>query len=415
MGRASAAVGGYPVAGRSLWRVGGWAPLFDWDFTQQSPGALVLPTGLTFARASSGHTVQTGTSTIVTSGITSNDIGRIGRLSDSHSRGLFIEPARTNFYGRSRSANLASGTTGAACTYTTGRTGPDGTANAIRGQVASGGYSRFQTLAPVTGNHILSTWAAAGLGSGAYQVVGAYAGTTGAAVQGTASAAWGRAASAAFDYPAASSPTVNPWDGRANTTLGSSAGARDCDLDFVQFEAGKYATSAIVTSGGASATRAAERLTIDSTRATQATVNGRLGFYVRFRAIAALTEMDGSAEGQILCDAGGSPVFGVRIDASSRYIYLNIGSKYSKTANSVITWSRVSTIEMVMELGAGPSDFRWRIDGGSVNIAAFTARNDVLDPIVPSSGLDVLCAGTSWQTPAVLEQATLFVPGRGLF
>lgn len=388
--------------------------IFTWDFTQQTPGALVLPTGLVFARASSGHTVQTGTSTLVTSGITSNDVGRIGRLSDSHSRGLFIEPARTNLYVRARSANLAAGTAGAACTYTTGRTGPDGTTNAIRGQTASGNYSRFEATSAITGNHVLSAWTAAGLGTGAYQIVGAYSGTTGAAVQGTAGAAWSRVVSATFNYPAASTAYINPWDGRANSTLGSSAGARDCDLDFVQFEAGGYATSAIITSGGASATRAAERLTIDSTRATQATVNGRLGFYVRFRAIAALTEMDGSAEGQILFGVGSTCY--VWISPTSRYILLGDGgSKYSMTANSVITLARRDLVEMVMELGNGLSAFRWRINGGSVNTASFTARNDSLDPIVPSSGLDVLCAGTSWHTPAVIECATLFVPGRGPF
>ena len=388
-------------------------PLFTWDFTQQSPGALVLPTGLTFARASSGHTVQTGNSTIVTAGIGSNDVGRIGRLASTYNYGVFIEPARMNLYGRSRSANLASGTAGAACTYTTGRTGPDGTANAIRGQAASGAYSRYEAIGPITGNHVLSAWAAQGLGSGAYQVVGAYAGTAGGAVQGTASAAWNRVASSAFSYPAASTAYINPWDGRANTTLGSSAGARDCDLDFVQFEAGKYPTSAIITSGGSSATRAAERLTIDSTRASQSTVNGRLGFYVRFRAIAALTEMDGSAEGQILFGVG--TTCSVRISAASRYIIIEdaSGSKWSQTANSVITWARGDLVEMVMELGNGVSAFRWRINGGSVNTASFTARNDSLDPIVPSSGLDVLCAGTNWHTPAVIERATLFVPGRG--
>jgi len=232
-------------------------------------------------------------------------------------------------------------------------------------------------------------------------------------VQGTASAAWNRVASSAFSYPAASTAYINPWDGRANTTLGSSAGARDCDLDFVQFEAGKYPTSAIITSGGSSATRAAERLTIDSTRASQSTVNGRLGFYVRFRAIAALTEMDGSAEGQILFGVG--TTCSVWISAASRYIIIEdaSGSKWSQTANSVITWARGDLVEMVMELGNGVSSFRWRINGGSVNTASFTARNDSLDPIVPSSGLDVLCAGTNWHTPAVIERATLFVPGRG--
>lgn len=396
-----------------------WQPIFDWDFTQQSPGALVLPTGLTFARASSGHTVQTGDSTIVTTGITSNDIGRIGRLSDSHSRGLFIEPARTNSCRYSRSMNVAPGALNGSVTYTTGRTGPDGTTNAIRGQIGSGAYANYDTV-PSSGafasntQMVFSAWVKQGSGSGAYQFNAAYGGTTGAAAGGIAGANWSRVASATFTYPAGSACYPVGWDGRANATISSSAGARDCEIDFAQVEAGKYPTSAIITSGGSSATRAAERLTIDSTRATQATVNGRLGFYVRFRAIAALTEMDGSAEGQILLGVGSTCY--VWISPSSRYILLGDGgSKYSQTANSVITWARGDLVEMVMEIGNGVSAFRWRINGGSVNTAAFTARNDSLDPIVPSSGLDVLCAGTSWHTPAVLERATLFVPGRGPF
>jgi hypothetical protein len=125
--------------------------------------------------------------------------------------------------------------------------------------------------------------------------------------------------------------------------------------------------------------------------------------------------MDATAEGQILFGVG--TTCSVWISANSRYIIIEdaSGSKYSQTANSVISWARGDLVEMVMELGNGVSAFRWRINGGSVNTASFTAQNDSLDPIVPSSGLDVLCAGTSWHTPAVLEQATLFVPGRAPF
>lgn len=396
-------------------RAGG--ALFVWDFTQQSPGALVLPTGLTFARASSGHTVQTGTSTIVTSGITSNDIGRIGRLSDSHSRGLFIEPARTNVYGYANTPSLASGTAGSSgSTFTTGRTGPDGGTTATRVQQTSGTFSRYHsiTTAGASTPYTLSAWLAQGLGTGAYLVCAPYAGTTGAAITGTAGASWSRASNL-FTYPSTSGANLVGEDGRANAPSGASAGARDVDLAYIQFEVGSYPTSAILTSGGATATRAAERLTIDSTRATQATVNGRLGFYVRFRAIAALTEMDATTEGQILFGVG--TTCSVWISAALRYILIEdaTGSKWSQTANSVITWARGDLVEMAMELGNGVSNFRWRINGGSVNTASFTARNDSLDPIVPSGGLDVLCAGTSWHTPAVIERATLFVPGRGPF
>jgi hypothetical protein len=250
-----------------------------------------------------------------------------------------------------------------------------------------------------------------GAGSGSYQLVQGNA--TVAAVGGTAPVAWTRT-ECLYTF-AAGVAVFLPGDGRNFASSGGvAAGARDFVLDFMQHEAGKYPTSAIVTSGS-EATRAGERLTIDGTRATQATVNGRLGFYVRFRAIAALTEMDVAAEGQILFGVG--TTCSVWISAASRYILIEdaTGSKWSQTANSVITWARGDLVEMVMELGNGVSNFRWRINGGSVNTASFTARNDVLDPIVPSSGIDVLCVGTSWHTPAVLEQATLFVPGRGPF
>lgn len=390
-----------------------WQPLFDWDFTQQSPGALVLPTGLTFARASSGHSVQTGTNGLIVGGaIASNDVGRIGRLLDAHSYGLLIEPLTLNKFGYANTPASAPGADSGTPTYTTGQSDPAGGTAATRIQVPSGGYSKYQTLTAST-NGVISAWVKQGSGSGAYQTCAPYAGTAGAGVGGTAGALWTRVASANFPY-GGTVPNFVASDGRANATLGSSAGARDCVLYGLQFEDRKYATSLVLTSGGSTATRAAERLTIDSTRATQATVNGCLGFYVRFRAITALASMDGSAEGQILLGVGSTCY--VRISPTSRYILLGDGgSKYSQTANSVISWSTGDLVEMVMELGNGVSAFRWRINGGSVNTASFTAQNDSLDPIVPSSGLDVLCAGTSWHTPAVLEQATLFVPGRAPF
>ena len=389
--------------------------IFDWDFTQQSPGALVLPAGLTFARASSGHSVQTGTSGLIVGGaIASNDVGRIGRLADAHSYGIFVEPPRTNFYGYSRSANVAPGTAGHSCTYTTGRTGPDGSTNAVRGQTPSGGYSRYHSVTGVTGNHVLSAWAAAGLGTGAYQIVGAYSGTTGAAVQGTASAAWGRVVSAAFPYPAAVTAYVNPWDGRANATLGSSAGARDCDLDLIQFEAGGYATSAIITSGGSSATRAAERLTIDSTRATAAIVGGRLAIYLRFRAIAGLLSLDYLSEGYLLREVAGN--FNARAYANSLQLEINGPPGYqSITGSSAINWSAGDLVEFYLEFGAGKSVAKWRVNGVQSN-AAWSVRDDVFPALSASpSGIDILNNTGAWHTPAVIERATLFAPGRAPF
>lgn len=387
-----------------------WQPLFDWDFTQQSPGALVLPTGLVFARASSGHTVQTGTNGLIVGGaIASNDVGRIGRLADAHSYGIFVEPPRTNFYGYSRSANVAPGTAGHSCTYTTGRTGPDGTTNAIRGQSPSGGYSRYQQLTISAGHHVLSGWVAAGLGSGAYQIVGAYTGTTGAAVQGTASAAWSRAVSASFEYPAASTPFVNPWDGRANATLGSSSGARDCDLDLLQFEAGKYATSPIITSGGSSATRAAERLTIDSTRATASIVGGRLAIYLRFRATAALSALDYLSEGQLF--ESSDHEVGAWIPSNSRQIIVYANGSQSITASSAIALNAVDLIEFYFELGAGKTLCKWRVNNGAWNTAVWSVRDDSFAALSFTGGIDIMNSGGVWQMPGVLERLTTLTPG----
>ena len=394
--------------------------LAEFDLTTQSAGAASLPSGLTFARASSGYTVQTGTSTLTTTGITSDNVARVGKLADAHSYGIFIEPARTNSCRYSRSMNLAPGALSGSVTYTTGRTSPDGTTNAIRGQIGSGAYANYDTV-PSPGTFasntrmVLSAWVKKGAGSGAYQCNADYTGTTGAAVGGTAGADWGRVASASFVYPSGTACYPVGWDGRANTTLASSAGARDCEIDFLQIEAGGYATSAIVTSGGSTATRAAERLTINSAVTSPVVRMGRFGCYLRFRAIAALTSMDSTTEGQIICDAGGTPAFGAWIDASSRYIYLNNGAQYSQTANSVINWSAGDLVEVQLELGNGKSKFRWRINGGATNTASFTTQDDTLGAVSLASGLDVLSSGTNWHTPGVLEKVVLYLPGRSVF
>jgi hypothetical protein len=398
-------------------RAGG--ALFDWDFTQQSPGALVLPAGLTFARASSGHTVQTGTSTLTTTGITSDNVARVGKLADAHSYGIFIEPARTNSCRYSRSMNLAPGALSGSVTYTTGRTSPDGTTNAIRGQIGSGAYANYDTV-PSPGTFAsntrmtLSAWVKQGSGSGAYQFNAAHAGTTGAAAGGTAGANWSRVASASFVYPSGTACYPVGWDGRANTTIASSAGARDCEIDFVQIEAGGYATSAIITSGGSTATRAAERLTINSAVTSPVVRQGRLGCYLRFRAIAGLTSMSSSAEGNLLFGVG--TTCSVWISASSRYIYMDAGgAQYSQTANSVINWSAGDLVEVQLELGNGKSKFRWRINGGATNTASFTTQDDTLGAVSLASGLDVLSSGTNWHTPGVLEKVVLYLPGRSVF
>ena len=388
------------------------ATLFLWDFTQQSAGALSLPTGLTFARASSGHTVRTGTSTITTSGITSNDVGRIGRLSSSHNRGLFLEPARTNVYGYANTPGSASGTAGSSgSTFTTGRTGPDGGTTATRIEQTSGTFSRYHsiTTAGASTPYTLSSWVAAGLGSGAYSMCAPYTGTSGAAITGTATAAWARQ-SHTYTYPSTSGANLVGEDGRANGTSGAAAGARDVDVAWIQFEVGSYPTSSILTSAGATATRAAERLTIDSTRSAASVVSGRAGVYLRLRALAASTELS-TGEGWLLYWPDGDG--GWYVDDATRSIYGYNGASESETAAAAISWARGDLLEFAIECGAGTSSLRWRKNSGAVQTASFSVHNDSWGSLDWSSGTDVCNVAGAGQFPAIVEQVATFAPGWG--
>ena len=386
-------------------------PLFTWDFTQQSPGALVLPTGLSFARASSGHTVQTGDATIVTAGITSNDIGRIGRLATAHSYGLLIEPARTNLAQRSRAIATSPWMPGlTVATTPDAAAGPDGASSADRSNVTSGGFSNYQPITTVSGTtYAFSTWIAARTSAQNHRVafsetVSAYtivstsnAPTTWQRVSGT------RAATATTCY-------LVPCDGSNRTgTGGPAAMALDFFTDFAQVEAGGYPTSAIITTGS-TATRAAERLTIDSTRSAASIVRGRLAIYLRFRAIAALSSLDYLSEGYLLREVGGN--FNVRLYANSQQLEINGPPGYqSITGSSAISIAARDLVEMYFEFGAGKSVARWRINGVR-SVATWAVRDDTFPALGSSpSGIDIMNSGGVWQMPGVLELMNTFVPG----
>lgn len=382
------------------------AALFVWDFTQQSPGAIVLPTGITFARASSGHTVQTGTSTLTSTGITSNNVGRIGRVLDAHSLGLFIEPARLQYSSSPTApASLPYGTWGA---ITTGQTDPSGGATAADCTVnyPSVSVGRYDQTGAVSTPMTCSFWAQKGSGSGSYQLVVSN-GTSIIAKGGTAGTAWARDSLTYTSFAAQSCYFLSMDNRDWTSTGGTTAGARRAVLANHQIEAGKYPTSFITTYN---VTRAGERVSLDSTRAAQSTVGGRIAIYLRFRALAASTEL-GSGEGRLLAWAAGE----VFVDPASLYLKAIDGSTYSQTANSAISWSRYDLLEFVIEVGAGKSAIRWRVNGGSTNTASFSSRDDTLGALSLSAGLDVCNNAAGAQMPCILEKLIPYVPGRTPF
>ena len=389
--------------------------IFTWDFTQQSAGALLLPSGVTFTRASSGYSVQDGESLVVVGGaIASNDVPRAGRLSSAHNYGLFVEPPRTNLVVQNRAIDGSPWAVGSSVgTTANAANGPDGAALADRSNVTSGGYSRYQAMTSVvSSSYTFSQWIAARSTAQNHRVALAETVAAYTLIQtSSAPTTWQRINST---RTATTTTLLLPCDGSDRSgTGGPGAQAMDFFTDLHQVELGKYPTSAIVTAG-ATATRAAERLTIDATRTAASIVNGRLCIYLRFRALAALSEMS-SSEGQITCEATGSPTYGWSIGASSKYVYANVGSDYSQSANAVIDWARYDLVEIACEMGGGKSKFRYRRNGGSTTEISFSVRDDTLGAIPSSNGCDILCAGTSFHTPGIVEQIMTFVPGRAPF
>lgn len=388
--------------------------LAEFDLTTQSAGAASLPSGLTFARASSGHSVQTGTNGLIVGGaIASNDVGRIGRLLDAHSYGLLIEPLTLNKFGYANTPASAPGADSGTPTYTTGQSDPAGGTAATRIQVPSGGYSKYQTLTAST-NGVISAWVKQGSGSGAFQIDAPYAGTTGAGVNGSAGALWTRVTSANFPY-GGTTPNFVSSDARANATLGSSAGARDAIFYGLQFEDKKYPTSLVLTSGGSTATRAAEILTVNGAITSPVARQGRLGCYLRFRAIAARSALTAASEGNLFADADGD--WYVRVNGSNGLVEIgkSDASKLSTSAANAITWSAGDLVEIAAQFGNSKSRLRYRINGGAATDVSFSAQDDTFGALAAANGIYVCSDGTTHHTPSVVEKITLFLPGRSVF
>lgn len=398
-----------------------WQPLFVWDFTTMSPGGIVMPTGMTFTRASSRHSVQIDANTLVTSGL-GTDVPAVGRLSSAHSLGLFVEPARTNrlyassafdgsYWGRTAGLTITSPEAPPTGSGTAQRVAMDASTRAVYGVVPGNG---FRVLAG-TESYTISAWLkrVSGAGAGPLQI-GMRNGTSTAGIfAGSATvsdSAWARYAASKSFVLADVDVYAIPTEGANRTALGGlSAAARDGLVWGVQQEAGMYPTSLIPTTT-TSLTRAGERAAIDSTRAAASVVNGRLGVYLKLRALAASTEL-AATEGTLLAWLTGS----VYVDPTSLFLKAIDGSTYSQTANAVISWSRYDLLEFAIEVGAGKSAMRWRVNGGATNAAVFSTRDDTIGALNLSAGLDFCNTAAAGQMPSIVEKLIPFVPSRALF
>jgi hypothetical protein len=362
------------------------ATIFAADFTGLTPGAVSsLPSGLSFSRASAA-TVQIGTSTVVTSGITT-DVARAGRALDADSVGLVVEPSRTNLVLQSRTLNHANA--GSGDTYTTGQTSPDGSTNALRAQINSSGFSRYQLDAGITGTFSMSVWYAKGPGSGVYH--NSFSTTAGASgfAFGTASASWGRVAIPAIAF-AAQNRYALPMDGQNESALGGpGAAALDALVDMHQIEAGKW-VSEFVSTSGATATRAGERLFV----ATGASVVSSGRVLMHLRAQLKHTPANADTAMRLWTDHADATTY-VEI-ATTGVLTASVGGSTNTT--NALSWAANDTVDIFVAAGGGIATIvKYRVNGGATTTCTITGS--ALGTIAPSGAIDLLCDASTAKQP----------------
>jgi hypothetical protein len=371
--------------------------LFRANLSGLSAGAVAtLPGGLLFSRASSGHSVQTGSSSIlIVGGFTSNDVARAGRRSDAHDVALAFEESRFNEVPDCRNMLAASWSVGGGSTTTAGQTGPDGAALAHRLQVPSATNSNFRASVTVAGtSYVCQIWQRAFTAPELYQLMVSKGDGTRGTATGTVQTVWG---TAHLIFTAASTvANFAPSDGRDWTSFGGIvAGARDVVVDLTNIQPGKFPTSTIVTSGG-SATRAGERLYYPA--ASDLFDAGRMNLHATLRPMGAAADY-------------GAHMYLGRFDANN-YVRVNNSTRRLEVVRAGVTvynppealsFNAYDLLEVQCAAGgAGLQSFaKYRVNGGSwSNLTADVPAG----AFSPSGAWDWLCAGTANQFTAWVYQ-----------
>lgn len=369
--------------------------LWDIDFSALSVGAYTgLPSAFTFARASVASVADYAASVVYTTGI-NVDVPRIGKTAAGRV-GLRLEESRTNRVRNNRTIGTGGGAPNwfvAAGTYTDGKTGPDNVASADRVQLGSGtNSSQYWSENIGTVSMVASQWMRADTGTAA---VFAWLEPSGAAVQkftGTLSTTWQRIAVTGTATAASGSVWV-PLESR--TVHGESAAARDCWIDLVQVEIGKWATEAIY-SGGSATTRSGELLR--RTLASDAISSGRIGLEFRFEPPVAHTGFSANMRLWTI-DANNY----AEINFTTRVVTVVIGGASYSTA-SAVSWAAGDLVELWLEAGGGSlnTTVKYRVNGGSVTtLGTSGAPQAAISP--GSNPLDLLCNGTAGQLSCLLQ------------
>lgn len=373
------------------------ALLFRADFTTQPVGSgSVSSYGLSFSRASSGHSVQTGTSTVATGGsIASNDVPRYGKQLDASPVALVLETSRENIFLNNRSPGSTGWQPASGGTVTSGQTSPDGGSGAYRFQAGSGQFATWLFPSPGTGSWTDSLWRRRGSVGALSQIVYSDSVTVNA-VASTSPSVYQRVERTRV-YATVAHALI-PCDGRDQTVNGGAvAGARDEIIDYIQAELGKFATESIIT-GASAVTRAGERLW-KAVGSTLLTTTGSLRFYVKLRPKGSSSDYASDMRFWHV-DVNNH----AEVVASTGAVKITIGGTVYTTATAA-AWAANDLVEFWLAAGGGSlaTVAKYRVNGGSV-VTLSTGSPPTQAAITISGACDLLCNGTANQFTSRVEK-----------
>lgn len=358
--------------------------IYDVDFTKFTPGGITAPsllsiTNLTFARALNAtgvsETVQTNSSTIITTGLIA-DVARIGQSTNlSLSRGLVIEESRQNFYPQNRqniSPPLRGTPTVPAVSPTTDSyIASDGsTINNNREIIPSGGFAN-DFFGATTHTTQFSVWGRSGLSAGtsAWQIAaGDGTANTRAIGDGAIDQTWRRLILPWVNV-GPTSMSHQPCDGRT-WTGGIAAGSRDAVVDLMQAELldtlgnNGFASEVILNPTNSSTTRLDEYLSHLSP--IRLTSGGRLSFYAKVIPKGGSTQYattNTSSQKRLWAlDANNIAFF----DATTGKITITVAGS-SWTPTTVLVWNAFDIIEFWIDPGSATvnAQAKYRVNSGA--------------------------------------------------